>query len=139
MKRIRNFTAVIMVLILAAGTVLFPAQTFATEYGSGDHLLSMDLNYSPDVDITDVTVNGNYWNNQNDAFKTEGENGSYTIVISARSNNEEQYAVRLNSQFIAIPEPTVDDNNVYTYTVNLNSQDLDWNHPENSEKYTCFI
>ncbi|MBO4342141.1 MAG: hypothetical protein J5870_03460, partial [Clostridia bacterium] len=138
MKKIRSLIIATMVLILGAGSVLFGAEVFATDYGNGDHWLSMDLIISQDADISNVTVNGNNWNNEHDIFKTNGENSSYTIVISAKSNNEEQYAVRLNSQSIAIPDPTVD-GDVYTYTINLNSQDLDWNHPENSDNYTCFI
>ena len=139
MKKIRNILIAAMVLILGAGSVLFPLQTSATDYGDGDHRLSMELFVSPDVEIRTATVNGNYWDNMNDIFKTDGDNGIYTIVISAKSFDEEQYAVRLNSQNIAIPDPTVDDDNVYTFTLNLNSQDLDWNHPENSDNYTCFI
>ncbi len=139
MKKKFKFIVAPFLLLFLFGICVFSAKVSATDYGNGDHWLTMDLIISQDVDIRNVTVNGNNWTNQNDVFKTSGENGSYVIVISAKSNNEEQYAIRLNSQSIAIPDPTIDDNNVYIYTLNLNNQDLDWNHPQNSENYTCFI
>lgn len=139
MKKNFKFIMAPFLLLFLFCMCTFSAKVSATDYGEGDHWLSMDLNFTDDVVERVVTVNGNNWNDQTDVFKTDGEDGGYTIAISAKSNNEEQYAVRLNSQNLELHEPTIDDNNVYTYTLNLNNQDLNWNHPENSDYYTCFI
>ena len=97
----------------------------------------MDLMCSQDIDLIAVTVNGCNWTNQNDVFKVDSPDSAYVIVLTARSMNEINSGVRLNSQQLnAVPNPTIDNNN-YTYTLNVNCGDLDWNNI--GEFHTSFI
>ena len=98
MKRMRVWLSVVTAVILMAGVFGPAPKAFAgpgqgTEHGNGNRWLSMDVIAEQDVSDLSVTVNGSNWNNGNDVFKTDGNSGGYTIVISAKSNDEEQYAV----------------------------------------------
>lgn len=135
----RGWAIVALVLVLGAGSILFPTKSFATNYGTGDHWLSLNMNTAQGVEVRAVTVNGFAWGNQRDVFKTSMENDAYIIVISAKSNDEEKYGIQLTSQGISIPNATVNDKGVYTYTINLNGADLGWDKPDNSENYTCSL
>ena len=106
--------ALLLSLVLTLGLLSVTAS--AVEYGNGDYRLSMDLMCSQDIDLIAVTVNGCNWTNQNDVFKVDSPDSAYVIVLTARSMNEINSGVRLNSQQLnAVPNPTIDNNN-YTYT-----------------------
>ena len=117
---------------VVAITFILGTKVFATNYGSGDVTLALDVSVGQNLQgqytINSVTVNGNAWSNDQDRFSTS--DGIYTIVVQVTSADEHRPHIGWGGNWNGIlTQNTTVDNNVYTITVT--STDVRTSNPEN--------
>ena len=110
----------IFLCFVVAITFILGTKVFATNYGSGDVTLALDVSVGQNLQgqytINSVTVNGNAWNSDQDRFSTS--DGIYTIVVRVTSADEHRPRIGWGGNWNGIlNQNTVVDDNVYTITI----------------------
>ena len=123
-KTNKKIIAMIIVLIMLLAIMPFNAiNVFATGYGSGDYGIKIGIDSNQeDFMISNITVDGHAWTNNNDEFFTS--NGTHTVEINVWGKTDKYpdigWGGNWNGEDGTITKSMTEEFGIYTYTLTVN-------------------